>query len=437
MYQLRDYQIDLVERTRSAYACGCRAPCVVAPCGAGKSVIIANIIKSANEKGNRVLFLVHRQELRDQIRETLVKNGVDLELTEVGMVQTVVKRLGKMVSPALIVTDENHHSLAGSYKKIYQHFNNALRLGFTATPVRLNGGGLEDVNDMLVEGPTVDWLIENRYLAPFKYYAPTHINVQKLKKQREYTKNEVEKMMKSFIYGDAIKHYKNYAEGTKTIVYCHSVKASEKTAEEFRKAGYEAVHFDANTKDKERKEIIEKFRSGEIKILCNVDLIGEGFDVPDCDTVILLRPTASLSLYIQQSMRSMRYREGKIAKIIDCVGNVERHLPPNIERQWTLKGIKEVKGKKEKNTVKTCENCYFVYSSKESKCPHCGYVAPTREIEIIEEAGLKELSEFKMTVDYRQPEDCKSLKELQDYAKNRGYKPGWAWYQWNLRRSTS
>ena len=138
------------------------------------------------------------------------------------------------------------------------------------------------------------------------------------------------------IYGDMIRHYMQLAPGEKAICYCHSVEASMDAAREFRDHGISAVHIDAKTPAFERKQIINDFRAGKVQILTNVDIIGEGFDVPDCSTVILLRPTRSLSLYIQQCMRSMRYQPGKTAKIIDHVGNVHWHGLPDQERVWGL-----------------------------------------------------------------------------------------------------
>ena len=153
--KLRNYQEELLNRTRKAYVEGYRSPCIVSPCGSGKSVIIAEMIKQASYKKNHTLFLVHRKELKEQIKETLVWWGVDLDYVELGMVQTIVRRLEKTKVPDLIVTDENHHAPAASYKKIYEHFPNSMLVGFTATPIRLNGGGLGEINDVLIEGPSV------------------------------------------------------------------------------------------------------------------------------------------------------------------------------------------------------------------------------------------------------------------------------------------
>ncbi|MDU3375533.1 MAG: DEAD/DEAH box helicase family protein, partial [Enterococcus casseliflavus] len=154
-FELYDYQEDLIKRARESFINGYRAPCIVSPCGSGKSVVIAEIARKTTLKGNHVLFLVHRKELIDQIKSTFETHGVDMRFVVFGMVQTIVRKLGKIKKPKLIITDENHHSLASSYKKIYEYYSDVQRIGFTATPVRLNGSGLGDVNDLLIEGVSV------------------------------------------------------------------------------------------------------------------------------------------------------------------------------------------------------------------------------------------------------------------------------------------
>lgn len=170
--ELRDYQVKAISDVRKAWAAGYRRPCVVMPCGAGKSITVTEIAKRTTEKGNRVQFLVHRQELCEQIWNTFSSYGVDMTLCDIGMVQTICRRTSRMLPPSLIITDENHHCLAPSYRKIYEAFPNAYCVGVTATPVRLNGGGLGEVNDCLIMGPTVKELIGRGCLAPFDYYAP-------------------------------------------------------------------------------------------------------------------------------------------------------------------------------------------------------------------------------------------------------------------------
>lgn len=341
--QLRPYQNDLVEQVRQAWREGYKAPCIVLGCGGGKSCIVAEIARRTTWNGKRVLFLVHRRELVDQIFRTFVRWGVLMDLCQIGMVQTFTRRLKKLPKPALIITDENHHSLAQSYKRIYEHFSDVPRVGVTATPVRLNGDGLGDVNDKLIIGVSTKWLIKHNCLAPYDYYAPSVADLTGLHtKMGEYVASEIEKAMtKNTVFGDVIKYYRQLADGKKAVCYCSTVKHSMATAQAFCEAGISARHIDGATPKAQREQIIADFRNGKITILCNVDLISEGFDVPDCECTILLRPTHSLTLYIQQSMRCMRYKPNKRAVIIDHVGNYARHGMPDDDREWTLEKRKK------------------------------------------------------------------------------------------------
>lgn len=438
MFQLHDYQKNLVKKTRQAYLDGFKAPCVVAPCGAGKSVIISDISRMTTDKGNRVLFLVHRKELIDQIRGTFSKNEVNMNLVEFGMVQTIVRRLEKTEKPSLIITDESHHGLAASYRKIYDYFDKVPRLGFTATPIRLNGSGLGDINDILIEEVDAEWLIENHFLSPYKYYAPKLIDVSKLKLNNlhEFSNSSIDDAIDRTIYGDVIRHYRELADDEQAIAYCHNVEASKYTSEQFNLNGIHAVHIDAKTPKTERDEIIQKFRNKEIQVLCNVDLIGEGFDVPDCSTVIMLRPTQSLSLFIQQAMRGMRYKLGKTSIIIDHVDNVRRFGLPDQKRHWSLHSKKTSKSTAEVK-IRQCNNCFAVYPMDAKECPECGYkpeVKQAIEYEVDEAAALEEITkaDIDITLDFREPSDCKSMGELYELAKHRGYKRGWAFHQGKL-----
>lgn len=433
---LYPYQEDLVRRIKEAYLHGYRAPCVVSPCGSGKSVVISEIARMTTDKGNRVLFLVHRKELKDQIKASFKRAGVDPFLSEVGMVQTVSRRLGKDKKPGLIITDENHHALAKTYRTIYDYYQDVPRLGFTATPIRLNGAGLGDVNDLLIMGPDVSWLIENGYLSPYKYYAPPTVDLSGLKKSHgDYTSKSIDASMgKRVIYGDVVGHYQRLADGEQAICYCHSVDASKRAAKAFNDQGIPARHLDAKTSKLERDLTIQDFRDKKIKILCNVDLIGEGFDVPDCSTVILLRPTLSLSLFIQQSMRGMRYRPGKVSKIIDHVGNVERHGFPDMDRVWSLEGQQKksrTRGESDGLKVKVCPACFAAVAKAEKICPICGqeFVVETKTMERVQGDLEEARNEFNFTVSYKEPRDCQSMAELYALAKEKGYKKGWAYYQ--------
>ena len=437
---LRPYQEELVCKVREAWIHGKRAPCIVLPCGGGKSCITAEIARRTAAKKNRVLFLVHRKELCEQIENTFRKWGVDMLRCQIMMVQTAARRLDKIPYPSLIITDENHHSLANTYKKVYEAFPNARRVGVTATPVRLDGSGLADVNDELIVGVSAKWLIENSCLSPYDYYAPSLVDMAGVKiKKGDYDISSVENLMlRKAVFGDVIKYYRELAGGRQAVCYCTSVRHSMETAMQFNLAGIEAVHVDGSTPKAERQRIMNDFRRGAIDILCNVDLISEGFDVPDCECAILLRPTQSLALYIQQSMRCMRYRKGKKAVIIDHVGNYARFGMPDADRSWTLDGRKRQKNEisaSEEVKIKECPQCFAVFKpfaddgTQVKICPHCGYEFPKKERTEIESesAELKKIEGF--VLDFKTPEECNSYSELLDYAERHGYKKGWAFYQ--------
>ena len=429
---LRDYQIQLISDIHNAYRRGYKRPCAVMPCGAGKSLTAAEISKRTTANGKRVLFLVHRQELCEQIFDTFTTYGVDMALCEIGMVQTISRNLRHQLPPALIITDENHHCLAASYRKIYDYFTDAYCLGFTATPIRLNGGGLGEVNDILITGPTVRELISRDCLSDFDYYAPPVADLSGLRSRAgDFSAEDIEKALnKPQIYGDVVGYYNRLAAGKQAVCYCAGITSSRNMAETFNENGISAAHIDGETPKAERAETIEKFRCGELKILCNVDLISEGFDVPDCTASILLRPTKSLTLYIQQSMRCMRYKPGKRALIIDHVGNVHRFGLPDQEFTWSLEPKPQGKQKEKTDEdfkIRQCPECFCTHVFA-SVCPQCGYVYPARKrtVEEIKEARLALITETVRK--YKAPSECRSREELRAYGKLKGYKPGWVYY---------
>lgn len=394
-----------------------------------KSIIQAEIAHSATDKGNRVLFLVHRKELCEQITNTFTAQGVDMDRCSVSMVQTVSRHIDKLPKPQIIITDEAHHSTANSYKKIYEAFPDALRLGFTATPCRLNHGGLGEVYDELITSVTTQWLIENNYLSPYKYYSVKLADTSGLHiKAGDYKADEVAELMQnSEIYGETVKQWEKLAKNKKTIAYCASVEAAEETAEQFRQAGYTAASLSGSTPKELRAQIMQDFRDSKIMILTNCELFGEGLDVPDCECTVLLRPTQSLTLYIQQSMRSMRYMPGKTAIIIDHVGNCYLHGLPDDNREWTL----EPKAKQQNMVkIRECPMCFSVYPPTKQKCPYCGYAAvkeiqrkekKTVEIDLVEMQRQEEIKNTKYT-----DLTAESWSDVERIRKARGYKIQWA-----------
>lgn len=404
--------------------------------------MIAEIARLTVAKGGIVMFMVHRKELVDQIKASFRENDVDLNKCVVQTVGKIVNRLEILPRPNLIITDETHHSLANTYKRIYKHYAGVPQLGFTATPWRLNGKGLHDVYDAMVLGPSIDWLIENHYLAPYKYYSVKLVDDSKLQKSStgDFTNKSMDDAVGKTIFGDVVKTYQSKTPGQQAIVYAHSVDYSKAVAQAFRDAGINAAHADAKTPAAERNQIMTDFKSGQLKVLCNVDLISEGFNVPDCSVVIMLRPTESLVLFIQQSMRSMRFKPGKEATIIDHVANYARFGLPDDDRTWTL-ADRPKKRKKDSDAmpIRTCQFCFAVIPAAATICPVCGRAVEREQTEIDHDNSV-ELEEIHGKLDIKteynavrygrmKPDEAQNYEDLRGIAKARGYKPGWAWFQ--------
>ena len=412
---LRPYQVSLVNDTRTAFKKHNR-PLVVLPCGAGKTVCFADMahkhIKLYN--GGYVWFLVHRRELIKQTHDTFKVFNIPEDNVFIGMVQTITRHPERYRKPTLIIFDEAHHAKAKTWYNIIDYFEGTPMIGLTATPIRRDGKPLGDIFDCLVEGANAEELTKQGYLSEYDYYAP-HISKMEYKlKGVDYDLDDVTaQLLKSKIYGDISKYID---KSRKTIIYCPTIAFSKS----LERLG--VVHFDGDTSKNKRDEIIDKFRKGEIMCISNVDLVGEGFDVPDCDTVILLRPTMSLSLYIQQSMRCLRPSPGKRATIYDLVGNCHRHGLPTETREWSLTKDNKVRNAsgEEDVVVRRCHKCELIYSGSDRICPYCGHDngKTPRQIEIEKAAELEKIKK----IERRKVGMARSLDDLIAIGKQRGYK---------------
>lgn len=445
--ELRPYQMDAINGVREAYRNGFKSPIVVAPCGSGKSYQAAYMAKCVTDKGGRVLFIVHRIEIVRQIIETFEQWDIDLNLCDVGMVQTFTKNIDKIEKPRLIITDEGHHNVSTTYKRIYEAFPDVHRVSFSATPCRLDGKPLSDACDIIVEGPSVTWLIENNYLAPYKYFAPQLADFTGLKKRAGDYETEAQAaiLSKPKIFGDVIEHYIRLADGKKAICYSPTVNHSMEMCEAFNNAGIPAAHIDGKTPAENRKQKMAAFRSGDIKILCNNEIIAEGVSVDDCEVCILLRKTASLTLFVQQSMRSMRYLPGKTAIIIDHVGNYLQHGLPDDKRYWSLdKKLKETKKYNSDGTLKIrqCPKCFLTFQTAPI-CPYCGevYKRTPEEIQEIKNVELQQIKQMQLSQRDRYKEECRevvkryatidearNLQECMEWCKRNGRKAGFGYF---------
>ena len=438
---LRLYQKDIFDKSIEAFKGGAKGICCVLPCRSGKSFIMARMIKGA--KGN-VLVLAHRHTLINQHKELLKSLGVLTDKVRVESVFTEASRLGRYApnDVDLIIIDEAHLSEAASYRKVCKYYN-CRRVLFTATPARLDGKPLT-LADTLITGITADELIKTGAISDYDYYAPDlNLNIDNVDMVAgEYNNGQLTELMcQTAIYGDVLKYYQQLGENRQAIAYCTSVKHSEQTAKMFCDNGITAISIDGSMSQKERNKRMDMFSKGEVQILCNCNLISEGVTLPNASVALLLRPTMSLPLFIQQACRVLTPVVGKKAVIIDFVNNVQKHGMPTEAHKWSLS--QSVPKRKEFNSdgtlnIRQCENCFRCFKTV-PKCPYCGYEYKVkgRELKAIKEVELKKIETIQKEEQEKQKKaarleqgNCKSYQELYELAKKRGYKnpSGWAYF---------
>lgn len=414
---------------------------------------MAEIARRTTANNKRVMFLIHRKEVLQQAVRTFDKQDVDPNLLTSGMVQTLTHRVDKLPTPDVILVDEAHHALAKSYQNILNKFPKAIVLLFTATPHRTGRVQLDQIADDIIVGQSIHELTEKGFLAPFRYFQPPGDFDSSLLKRGstgDFTNDSMQQAMSTKIFGHIVKQYKRIAPGMQAVVYTYSIDSAIKIAAEFNSEGISAVEVDGTTSKEKRAVAVRKFRDQKIKILVNVNLFTEGVDLPNVDCVIMARPTASLALYLQFSMRCLNPRPGKTAIIIDHANNFKSFGYPDDDRDWK-QAIKSGK-QKSKTLLKdpgmsivTCDYCFAVVKAsevKDGKCPICGKpikvheAKPISDVDLVEatrerKARIKQIIQDQVMTNIvdKPVSELKSLSELQAYARLHGYKPGWAWYQ--------
>lgn len=453
MLQLRTYQTKCVAGVRECFRNLIKSVLLVLPTGGGKTVIFTYIAQQSSLKKKRVLILVHRVELLRQTSAALTRFDVEHGMinpqytpnfnnhVQVASVQTIIKRLNYLTAvnwkPDVIIVDEAHHATAGSWRKIIEYFPEAKTLGVTATPIRSDGQGLGrqcgGMFDELVEGPTVAELIEAGFLVkPRVFGPPEKLDLSNVKtKMGDYAKNDLSNLVdKPKIIGSAVDHYKKLCPGTPAVAFCVSVAHAEHVAEEFRSAGFLAYSVDGSMEDEMRKSILGGLENGSVQIVTSCDLISEGTDIPAIGCAILLRPTQSKGLYLQQVGRALRPCEGKeYAYVLDHVGNTEAHGLPYDVQEWSLEGETKKRGKKKQEAairVDMCESCFAVYEPA-PVCPMCGHVNKVRDSTPKQvEGDLQEITSTVKKEKRIEQGKTETLEDLKKLARERGYKPGWA-----------
>ena len=436
---LRPYQTQLITDIRLQYQLGRRSVLAVLPTGGGKTVCFSYIAQAAARRGNRVCILVHRQELLDQASRSLTAMGVNhgriaagrsMDLShgvQVASVGTLARRLHLLPQDflQLLVVDEAHHSNAGTWVKVLQHFRRARLLGVTATPVRLDGRGLGEWYQSMVLGPSAAWLTENGYLANARVLAPPGFDATGLRKRMgDFDAKQAAERVGT-IMGDAVSHYRKHLQGQTAIAFCCSVAHAEAVADAFRLQGITAASIDGSMDGATRRRLLEDLGTGRIKVLTSCQLIGEGIDVPSVGGCILLRPTSSVSLHLQMIGRCLRPSPGKPAAVVlDHVGNTLRlghHLE---DRDWTLDGIKK-RDREAAPSVKVCPACFAAMASQVRQCIECGHEFAPEKRELKQVDG--ELVEVAMRAKRREQGNAQTLQDLIRLGQQRGYKNPVAW----------
>jgi DNA repair protein RadD len=472
---LRPYQTDLVNNTRDAFLSGCKSVCVQLPTGGGKTPVQVSIIDSISENGKRVWHISPRHEIQDQVSKHFQKYGIthgfiDAKNSEqrafhvhIVSKDTLTRRWNKIKNPPDYAIIDECHLNYDFQMEFKSRFPECRLIGYTATPERLSGESLNDIYDSLVEGESIPSLMSAGYLSPLRYYAPPIQGLESVhRKGTEYNPDELEALLlKRKVYGEAIEHYRKYADGKPALIFCRSIKSAEETAHRFSAAGYKFENLDGSFTMSERKAILDALRDGKIHGVCSVDLFLYGLDIPRIEVGICLRPTLSRALYMQMIGRILRPYDGKESAIFfDHVGNlyehqesgypgVPLHYLPHIK--WNFNG--KQKREREKTderltTLRLCPVCYMYFEGR--VCPTCGNVIQQKQREELKqvESELKELNPVSLA---DRPDE--ERKEYQDrigvciqsgavgdmlkIAHELGYPPMWAYHKLNGEKRIS
>jgi DNA repair protein RadD len=463
--QLYPFQSALKTDTHREWNAGARNVLAVAPTGSGKTVFFSDMITSTQ---GAVCAIAHRQELVGQMSLSLARFGVHHRVigprnvvrmisqlhsfvlgkcfydphaeVAVAGVNTLVRRGDSLRSwlpkVDLWVLDEAHHLLSDNvWGKAVGMFPNARGLGVTATPCRADGAGLgrhaDGLFDKMVIGPTGRELIQQGFLSDYRIFAPPNdidfSNVNISKTTGDYVKNQaVKATAKSHIIGDIVQHYLRIAPGKLGVTFVPSTELAADVSTRFNAAGVPAKVVTAKTPDIERVKILHSFAAGDLKQLVNVDLFGEGFDLPTLEVVSMGRKTESFSLYSQQFGRVLRRADGKThGTIIDHVGNVMRHGLPDAPQAWTLDRRERTRSAPDPDLIptRTCVGCTAVYEAWAKVCPYCGEIWKPIERATPEQVE-GDLEELDPAVLAAMREEVARIDEPADNVKNRMKRAG-------------
>lgn len=385
MPELRPYQARVIEECREAFASGARRLLLVAPTGAGKTVLASNLIEGALGKDRRALFLVHRRELLNQASRKLYDTGIDagiiaagfeprpgqqVQVASISTLHSRAMRTRRMDLPEanLVVVDEAHHATAKSWADILAAYPEAAVIGLSATPCRADGRGLGDIFQRLVCCPDVSELVRLGFLVGTKVYAPPPPDLQGVKiTGGDYNTQQLgERMNQDGLVGDVVTHWLKHSERRSTLVYAVDVAHSMHLRDEFSRAGISAGHIDGTTPAEERDAVLDQLRRGVLDVVCNCQVLTEGFDAPDVGCIVLARPTKSFSLYRQIVGRGLRPAKDKAHCIVlDHAGGTLEHGFVDEPVEWEL-------NEKKRATRPAMKQRDAARVRKLVECPECG-----------------------------------------------------------------
>lgn len=445
---LRDYQVRAVEAVRAAWAAGQR-PLLVLPTGAGKTVVA----HALSEGG--ALVVAHTRQIVEQTARRFAPCGVLMGAGSSGLdspvvvasIQTLARR-GAPERPVLIV-DEAHHACAATYLALI--LRHPRPVGLTATPERLDGRGLGLAGfDVLIEPATFRTLADEHFLiTPNVYAAPRMADMSKLRVVGgDYSPASAAESM-SDLDGSIAEHWVKHGRNRKGVAFAATVDHADRLALALRGVGCRAVSVSGKSPRAARTEAIEALERGDLDVLVNCNLLGEGWDLPRLDLAILARPTKSLTVHRQQIGRVTRPAPLKpIPKVLDHAGNTLRLGFIEDPRAWSLDAKR--KRSRAENVAKVCLRCYAVYPSELIRCNQCGFQSKhAPPVKVFSESS-KALVQVKKREDFSDipaPTDLASVVEagnplVRSYcdlvfmAWSRGYRIGWARHRYKHRHKS-
>jgi DNA repair protein RadD len=448
---LRWYQQRAIDEIRNHFAAGRKKVLLHLATGGGKTHIFSYILKGVAAKTNKGIMVVRGRSLVDQASKRLFREEVPhgvrmanhwnknyIAPIQVCSIDTLLSRNDFPIA-AIVVVDEAHLFTSDGCRSFMEQYKDCFVLAVTATPFTRES--LRHLAEIVVKPVTTDELMAQGFLVRPRYFAPSRPDLKGVKTVNgDYVSNQLQERMTT-LTGDIVSHWRELGENRPTVCFAVNINHSKHIAENFNAAGIPAEHIEADTSFAVREAAIERLRSGEIKILCNVGILCTGVDIPFLSCIIMARPTKSYNLYIQQAGRGTRpvyasgfdleSDHGRVAAInasekknfilLDHAANVLKHGFITEEHEVDLDGFK-----KNSTTAspKTCDKCYLIYLGP--FCPECGLQEkpPDRTIEVDSDGSLQELKQMSLS-----DQVVQDVKRWKDIRKKRGYKRGWVYMQ--------